>query len=307
MGHDHSHTSAAGAPTGSTGRQYVGRLRASLALLSVVTVLQLVAAFATGSLALLSDSAHMVTDLLGLAMALAAIQLASRATKRPQRTFGLYRLEILAALANAVLLVGVGAYVLYEAIQRLGDPVEVLSGPMLVVALIGLAANVVAFFLLRSGAEESLNVRGAYLEVLSDLLGSVGVVIAAVVIATTGWTYADPLMGVAIGLFIVPRAVRLGLQALRVLVQEAPEGLDVEAMASDLSGIDGVVDVHDLHAWTLTSGMEVTTAHLMVGTDVDSHGVLDEARALLEERYGVTHATLQVEPDDHEGCAEVTW
>lgn len=301
MGHDHSHANA------SSGSQYAGRLRLSLALLSGVTVLQLITALTTGSLALLSDSAHMLTDVFGLGMALAAIHVANRASKHPQRTFGLYRVEILAALANAVLLIGVGIYVVIEAFRRLSDPVEVLSGPMLVVALIGLAANVVAFFLLRAGATESLNVRGAYLEVLSDMVGSIGVVIAAVIIATTGWYYADPIMGVAIGLFIVPRAVRLGIQSLRVLVQEAPEGLDVEAMQADLSAIPGVVDVHDLHAWTLTSGMDVTSVHLMVGEGTDTHGVLDQARQMLEKNYGVTHATLQVEPDDHDGCAEVTW
>lgn len=249
----------------------------------------------------------MVTDLFGLAMALAAIQLADRANKNRQRTFGLYRLEILAALGNSVLLIGVGIYVLYEAVKRLGDPVDVLSGPMLAVALVGLAANVIAFLLLRDGADQSLNVRGAYLEVLSDLLGSIGVVIAALIIATTGWTYADPLMGVAIGVFIVPRAVRLGMQSLRVLLQEAPTTLDVAAIEGALTGIRGVVDVHDLHAWTLTSGMEVASAHLVVARGDETHRVLDEARSLLEDGYGVTHATLQVEPADHEGCSKTPW
>jgi cobalt-zinc-cadmium efflux system protein len=303
MGHDHDH----GHATARAGRRHVGRLWAALAVLVGFAAVEVVAAFATGSLALLSDAGHMVTDVLGIAMALAAIHLADRASERRQRTFGLYRLEILAALANAVLLVGVGAYVVVEAVRRLNEPVEVLSGPMLVVALAGLAANVVAFLLLRQGAEESLNVKGAYLEVLSDLVGSVGVVLAAVVIATTGWEYADPLMGVAIGVFIVPRAIRLGLQAVRVLVQEAPAGMDLDAMQADLSGVPGVVDVHDLHVWTLTSEMDVATAHLMVSDGTDTHAVLDQARALLLERYQVSHATLQVEPDTHEGCDEVSW
>jgi len=303
MGHDHGHSHG----SMRAGRRHVGRLRWALAVLVVFLVVEVVAAFATSSLALLSDAGHMLTDVLGIAMALAAIHLADRGSARRQRTFGLYRLEILAALANAVLLVGVGAYVVVEAVRRLGDPVEVLSGPMLVVALAGLAANVVAFFLLRAGAEESLNVKGAYLEVLADLVGSVGVVLAAAVISATGWEWVDPVVGVAIGVFIVPRAVKLGLQSLRVLVQEAPPGLDVAVMEADLAGLPGVVDVHDLHVWTLTSEMDVATAHLVVQEGTDSHGVLDRARVLLAERYDVSHATLQVEPDTHEGCDEVSW
>ena len=149
--------------------------------------------------------------------------------------------------------------------------------------------------------------KGAYLEVLSDLVGSVGVVIAAVVIAVTGWEYADPLVGVAIGVFIVPRAIRLGMEAFRVLVQEAPPGMDLDAMQADLGAVGGVVDVHDLHVWTLTSEMDVATAHLMVADGADAHAVLDDARSLLLERYGVSHATLQVEPDTHEGCEEISW
>lgn len=302
MGHDHDHGQAAL----RAGRRHLGRLRLALVLMASVLVLEAVTAVVTGSLALLSDAGHMLTDVLGLGMALVAIQLADRPTTRG-RTFGLYRLEILAALANALLLVAVGAYVVYEAIQRLQEPVDVLSGPMLVVALVGLAVNVVGFFLLRAGAKESLNVQGAYLEVLADLVGSVGVVIAAVVIATTGWEYADPIVGVAIGLWIVPRAVRLGLQALRILVQEAPPGMDLDQVEADLAAIDGVVDVHDLHVWTLTSEMEVATAHLMVAGTSDGHAVLDQARALLRDAYGVSHATLQVEPDTHTGCEEVSW
>lgn len=303
MGHDHGHSHG----TVRAGRRHVGRLRAALGVLVAFAVLEVVFAFVTGSLALLSDAGHMVTDVLGIAMALAAIHLADREDQRRQRTFGLYRLEILAALANAVLLVGVGLYVVYEAVRRLSEPVEVLSGPMLVVALGGLVANIVAFFLLRQGAEESLNVKGAYYEVLSDLVGSVGVVIAAGVIGVTDWEWVDPIVGVAIGVFIVPRALRLGREAMRILVQEAPPDIDLDDVEAALSGIAGVVDVHDLHVWTLTSEMEVATAHLMVSEGTDHHAVLDEARELLGERFGVGHATLQVEPDTHKGCDEVSW
>lgn len=265
------------------------------------------AGFLTRSLALISDAGHMLTDVLGIGMALAAIHLANTAAQRQHRTFGLYRLEILAALANAVLLFGVALYVLYEAIRRLQEPAEVLGAPMLVVAILGLGANVVAFWLLREGSKESLNLQGAYLEVLSDLLGSVGVIVAAVTLQVTGWDWVDPLVGVAIGVFILPRTWRLGSQALRILVQAAPPGLDVETLENDLSGIEGVIDVHDLHVWTLTSEMDVASAHLMVCDGTDPHGVLDQARDLLLVSYGIEHATFQVEPANHEGCDEVSW
>jgi cobalt-zinc-cadmium efflux system protein len=270
-------------------------------------VVEVIAGIATGSLALLSDAGHMLTDVLGLGMALAAIQLASRGSKRDHNTFGLYRLEILAALANSVLLFGVAIYVLVEAVRRIGDPVEIDAGPVLVVATLGLIANLIAFALLRDGAKESLNVEGAYLEVLADTLGSAGVIVGAVVIALTGWTWVDPAVGVAIGIWILPRTWRLGGQALRILVQAAPPHLDIPQIQADLGAVAGVVDVHDLHAWTLTSEMEVVSAHLMISAETDAHRVLDEARDVLRTTYGIDHATLQVEPESHEGCHEITW
>lgn len=270
-------------------------------------VVEVVAGLVTGSLALLSDAGHMVTDVLGLGMALAAIRLASRGSTARHRTFGLYRLEILAALANAVLLFGVALYVLVEAVGRFADAPPVASGQILVVAVLGLGANLVAFALLRDGASESLNVEGAYLEVVSDTVGSVGVILAALIIRFTGWAWVDPLVGVAIGLFILPRTWRLGRQAARILVQAAPPGTDLEVVEADLRALAGVVDVHDLHVWTLTSEMDVASAHLMIGDDVDGHGVLDQAQHLLRTTYGIAHATLQVEPASHEGCEDLTW
>ncbi len=301
MSHDHA---------ARAGARHAGRLRVALALTVGFLVVEAAAAFLTRSLALLSDAAHMLTDALGLGMAVAAITLATRAAAGigdGSRTFGLYRLEILAALANAMLLFGVAGYVLVEAALRLGDEPDVRAGPMLVVAVVGLAVNVIAFVLLRTGARESLNVEGAYLEVLSDLIGSVGVIAAAIVIATTGWEYADSLVAVAIGLWIVPRTVRLAGRALRVLLQAAPAHVDVAHVRADLAHIPGVVDVHDLHVWTLTSEMDVASAHLVTTVSTDAHGVLDQARDVLRDRYAISHATLQVEPDDHTGCAEVTW
>lgn len=299
-GHDH------GGPISASG-QHRHRLMWACALLGGLFVVELVAAFATGSLALLGDAGHVLTDLVGLGLALAAIEAAVRASQHSHRTFGLYRLEILAALINAVLLVGLAGYVLVDAIRRFMDPPEVVGGPMLVVAVVALAVNLIAVWLLHHGARDSLNLEGAFLEVMADTLSSVGVVIAGVVLVTTGWPYADPLVAAAIGLWVLPRALRLGWKALRVLLQAAPPHLPPEQLRADLDALDGVVDVHDLHVWTLTSGMEVLSAHVMVHADVDTHAVLDQARALLIERHDIKHATLQVEPDTHGGCDEVVW
>lgn len=303
MGHDHHHGPAAG----RAGERHRRPLTISLVLVVVFLVVQVVTGLATGSLALLSDAGHMATDALGLAMALAAIHLASRPEQRSARTFGLYRLEILAALANAVLLAGVALYVLREAVLRLSEPVEVASLPVFVVGLAGLVVNVVCFALLRRGAEESINVKGAYLEVLADLLGSFGVVVAALVMWGTGWTWVDPVIGAAIGVFILPRAWTLGRDAVRILLQQAPPDVDLEGISADLTGIDGVLDVHDLHLWTLTSDMEVLTAHVVTTDDTEAHGVLDQAREVLARRHGISHATLQVEPASHRGCDELDW
>jgi cobalt-zinc-cadmium efflux system protein len=226
-----------------------------------------------------------------------------------QRTFGLYRLEVLAALANALLLFGVAGYVLVEAIRRFMHPSEVLSGPMLVVAIVGLGANLVGFVLLRSGAKQSLNVRGAYLEVLGDTLGSVGVIVAAVVIALTGWPYADPIVAVAVAGFILPRTWALAGAAIRILVQAAPKHLDVARIQAELLTVPHVTEVHDLHVWTLTSGMEVASAHLTVASAAATTEVLAAARTALQDQYGIAHATLQLEPAGApEACCEsVGW
>ena len=303
--HDHDHNHAGAALR--AGARHIRPLVISFALVVAFMVVQVVTALITGSLALLSDAGHMATDALGIGMALAAIQAASNAQVHPQRTFGLYRLEILAAFVNALLLFGVAGYVLYEAIGRLGDERDVASTPVLVVGIVGLVVNVIAFLLLRAGSKDSLNMQGAYLEVVSDMLGSIGVIVAAIVWGITGWSWVDPVIGAAIGLFILPRAWKLGRQALRVLVQAAPDRLDVSALQQELAAITGVVDVHDLHVWTLTSDMEVATAHLMVAAGTNHHAVLDQARAVLADRHGISHATLQVEPEDHHGCDELTW
>lgn len=301
MGHDHGHVDL------RAGARHAARLWWSFALVTGFLVVQVVVGLATNSLALLSDAGHMATDALGLGMALAAITAANRATQAQHRTFGLYRLEILAALANAVLLFGVAGYVLIEAVRRLDDPPDVASVPVLVVGIIGLAVNLVAFALLRQGASESLNVRGAYFEVVADALGSIGVIVAAAVMWFTGWGWVDPVIGAGIGLFILPRAWRLGRDALRILVQAAPEGVDLPAITAALTSINGVADVHDLHVWTLTSEMEVLTAHLGIADGTNSQVVLQQARAVLGEQFHLSHATLQVETAGNHECDEMTW
>ena len=302
-GHEHSH---GGLAAQRSGARHSRSLAIAFVILLVFLVVEATAGILANSLALLSDAGHMLTDVIGLGMALAAISLASRATS-DHRTFGLYRLEILAALANAVLLVGVAVYVLVEAVRRFSDPAEVASGPMLIVAIGGLAVNLIAFALLRRGAKESINVEGAYLEVLADTLGSLGAIGAAILLRFTGWDWVDPLVGAAIGVAILPRTFRLARKALRVLVEAAPAHIDVAAMERDLADLPDVVDVHDVHVWTLTSEMEAASAHVMVKAGADTHQVLDRARALLADRYKVSHATLQIEPDDHTGCEEVGW
>ena len=302
-GHEHASASAAT----RAGARYQRHLKWALALIASFCGIEFIAGFLTRSLALLSDAGHMLTDVAGLAMALAAIHAASTSTTNRQRSFGLYRLEILAALANSVLLLGVAGYVLYEAVERFREPVRVLGVPMLVVGVAGLAANIVAFLLLRSGSKESINVEGAYLEVLSDTLGSVGVIVAAAVLALTGWPYVDPIVGAGIGLFIVPRTLKLARQAVRILIQEAPPHIDVAKVERELSSLPGVAEVHDLHVWTLTSDMEVLSAHLKAKPGTDFGELLLAAQALLEERFGIHHATIQVEPNDHRGCEKLSW
>jgi cobalt-zinc-cadmium efflux system protein len=301
MSGDHQHASL------SAGANHRRPLALAFGLVVTFMIVEIVAGFATGSLALLSDAGHMATDALGLGMALAAITAAARADVDGHRTYGLYRLEILAALANATLLFGVAGYVLFEAVNRFQNPPEVLSAPMLIVAVLGLVVNLIGWRLLRSGATQSINVEGAFLEVLADLIGSIGVIVAALLLRYLDWAYADPIFGAAIGLFILPRAWRLGRRAVRILVQAAPEGLDLDALRHQLASIDDVVDVHDLHVWTLTSDMDVATVHLVTRTGTDPHPVLDRARSVLQQEHDIAHATLQVEPDSHTGCREITW
>jgi cobalt-zinc-cadmium efflux system protein len=292
--HGHEH----GLGLASAGARHVRPLRAAFALTLAFMVVEVAGGLATGSLALLSDAAHMGTDVLGLGMALAAVHLASRPASS-QRTWGTYRLEVLAALANGVLLVGVAGYVLIQAWQRFSRPPDVAGVGVIAVAAVGLAVNLVAFRLLRAGSEESLNVRAASLEVLSDILGSVGVITAGAVVVLTGWTYADPLVAAGIGVFILPRTWRLCASAVRIVMEIAPPEVDVADVEQRVAALPGVAGVHDLHLWTLTSGIEAASCHVVVAEGADAHGVLDSVGDLLRDTYNVAHSTIQCETADH--------
>jgi cobalt-zinc-cadmium efflux system protein len=297
MGHDHGHGQALTA-TGKHRR----RLVIVLAITATVFVLEVIGGLLSGSLALLADAAHMLTDSTGLVIALLGASLATRAAS-PKRTFGLQRAEVLAALANALLLVGVAVWVLIQAVERFQEPHEVQTGLMLVVAVIGAVANVAGLLLLRQGQAESLNLRGAYLEVLGDLAGSVAVIVAAVLIMVTGWTRFDALASVAIFVLIVPRAWSLLRDVVDVLLEATPRGVDLEEVRQHIIEVPGVVDVHDLHAWTITSGVPVLSAHVVVDPGCISRGetgvVLDRLGECLEGHFDVAHCTFQLEPVGH--------
>ncbi|MGW1979685.1 cation diffusion facilitator family transporter [Streptomyces sp. NPDC001889] len=301
-GHDHGHTHGGPPPTGTAAAAYRGRLRIALTITLSVMVLEIVGGVVTGSLALVADAAHMATDGIGLAMALLAIHFANRPPST-NRTFGFARAEILAALANCLLLLGVGGYVLYEAVQRFITPTETEGGLTIVFALVGLIANVISLSLLMRGQKDSLNVRGAYLEVLNDALGSVAVLISATIILTTGWQAADPIASLVIGLMIVPRTVKLLRETLNVLLEAAPKNVDMAEVRTHILELEGVEDVHDLHAWTITSGMPVLSAHVVVSQNVlNSVGherMLHDLQGCLGSHFDVEHCTFQLEPVGH--------
>mgnify|MGYP000005729839 CR=1 FL=1 len=277
----------------------VGARRLGLVLVLVVgyLVVEVVAAIFTNSLALLADAGHMLTDAAGIGLALLAIWFAQRPAT-PEKSFGYYRVEIFAAIANAIILFGVAAYILYEAIQRLTAPPEVVGLPMLAVAVIGLVVNLVSMRLLHGGSQTSLNLRGAYLEVLGDLLGSVAVIVAAVVISLTGWTPIDPIASVVLAGLILPRTWVLLREAVDILLQATPRGVKLEEVRQHILRARGVVDIHDLHAWTLTSGQNVVSLHAVMEPDADPAAVLDELCACLTDDFDMEHSTIQLETID---------
>lgn len=294
MSGGHSHE----AITGSAASRNRNGLTWALALTVTYMAAEVIGGLMTGSLALLADAAHMLTDAGGLAFALLAIRLGERPAT-PERTYGLLRAEILTALGNAVVLLLLTAYILFEAYERFRNPPEVLGAPMLVVAAIGLGVNLVSMRLLSSGSGESLNVRGAYFEVLSDMLGSLGVIVAAVIVMATGWRLADPIVGAGIGLFIVPRTWSLLKEAASILVEATPARVDVIQLDKRLRSIPGVAATHHLHVWTITSGLDAMSAHLVLDDPATSRRVLADARSLVSEEFGIGHVTIQVEDATH--------
>ena len=285
-----------GGSVGTAGAKHAKRLAWALAMTATYMIAEVIGGLVTGSLALLADAAHMLTDVGGLALALLAIRFAAREAT-PRRTFGYLRMEVLSALANAVVLLLLTVYILYEAYQRFLSPPEVLGGPMLIVACIGLVVNLVSMWLLSSGSSESLNVKGAYFEVLSDMLGSIGVIVAALLMMWKGWALADPIIGAGIGLFIVPRTWSLLSQVTHILMEGTPPNVDIGAIEKKLLAIPGSVAVHDLHIWTVTSGFDAMSCHLVVANMSTAREALREARNLMKDEYGIEHTTIQVEDE----------
>ncbi len=291
----HSHGSAAAA--------HRGRLAAVFAISLTILVVEVVGSVVTNSLALLADAGHVLADVAGIGLALLAIWFAGRPATAG-RTFGYLRLEILAAIANAVLLFGIAAFVLFEAWQRFNEPVAIATGAMAAFALVGFVGNGVSLLLLRHPQAESLNMRGAYLEVLGDLLGSAAVIGAAGVIALTGWTGADLVASVAIGLMILPRTFRLLKDATDVLLEATPKGVDMDHVRRHILDAPGVVDCHDLHAWTITSGMNVVSAHVVLAQGADPGTALSALSTCLVDDFDIDHSTFQLETEDRRRLEE---
>ncbi len=285
-----------GGSAGTAAAKHATRLALALGLTATYMVAEVVGGLVTGSLALLADAAHMLTDVGGLALALLAIRFAAKEAT-PQRTYGYLRMEVLSALGNAVVLLLLTIYILYEAYQRFEAPPEIRSGPMLIVAGIGLVVNLISMRLLAGGSTESLNVKGAYFEVLSDMLGSIGVIVASVLIMWKGWVLADPIIGAGIGLFIVPRTWSLLKQVTHILMEGTPANVDLGVLERKLSQIAGVTAVHDLHVWTVTSGFDAMSCHLIVADMSGAGDALREARRVMKDDFGIDHVTIQVEDD----------
>lgn len=302
-GHGHGHGHGHGEVTAGAANR--GRLALVLVMMLAVAGVQALGALLTGSLALLADAGHTATDSFGVALALTAVWIAARPACA-RRTFGYQRAEVIAAAVNALLLFGLCAFIVVEAVERLRSPTPVTGAGVVAVAAFGLAVNIAALLVLRSGAKKSLNVKGAYVEVLSDALASLGVIAGGVVIMVTGWERTDSLISLGIAAVIVPRAWNLLREAVHVLLEATPRDMDLDEVREHMLRQPGVVDVHDLHAWTITSGVPVMSAHVVVDEEYlrDAGRMLDELHACLTGHFDVEHSTLQLEPPghaDHEG------
>lgn len=302
----HAHHHAAPGPAAIGPDRTAGRraLRITLALTGAFTVIEIAGGLLTGSLALLADAGHMLSDDLSLLLALAAIWLAGR-PPTPQHSFGYQRAEILAALTNGLALIGISVWILIEAGSRLGDPPEVLGGPMLAVAACGLVVNVAAFRILSAHSAESLNVSATMRHVLADLAGSVGVILAALVVLTTGWETADPLIGGLIGLLVLGTGVPVIRDSVRILLEQAPTNMDADEVGRAMAAADGIAEVHDLHVWTITSGFPALAAHVLVATGEDCHGRRRDLERMLADRFGIEHTTLQMDHVESQDLLQV--
>lgn len=301
MGHDHSHTHGIAASATGTAR-HRKRLIAVLGITLAVVLIQVAGALVSGSLALLADAGHMLSDAAGVFIALLAAWIAARPAN-DARTYGYQRAEVLAALANALVLIVISVFIFSEAIRRLGSAPEVHTDVMLFAAVLGAVANLVSLLILRGAQKESLNVRGAYLEVLGDLLGSFAVIVAAVVIMVTGYQAADTIASILIALMILPRAWHLLRDVVDVLLEATPKGVDVQMIREHILAVEGVVSVHDIHIWTITSGVPVFSAHVVVeDTALGARGadrVLDKLVSCLGSHFDTEHCTFQLEPASH--------
>lgn len=279
-----------------SGRVNKSRLKLVFGLTAGYMFAEALTGFLTNSLALLADAGHMFTDAGALGLSLLAVSFAER-SPTAQKSFGFYRAEILAAMANAVILLLMSFYILYEAWGRFRNPPTVASWPVLVVATVGMGVNLLGIRLLSASAGKSLNVKGAYLEVMSDLLGSLGVLAAGVIMLTTGWYRADPIFGAAIGLFIIPRTWVLLKDVTHILMEAAPPDLDLRKLTETMGSVPGVTSVHDLHVWTITSGINAMTAHVWIRNDADDARVLRDVRRIAKDQFGLEHATIQIEKE----------
>lgn len=275
-------------------------LAIALALTTAFLIAELIGSFLFDSLALLSDAAHMFTDSAALAIALAAIKIGQRPAD-DERTYGYRRFEILAAAFNALLLFAVAGYVLWEGIARFFDPVEVQSTGMLIVAAIGLVVNIIAMRLLAAGKDQSLNVKGAYLEVWADMLGSIGVIAGAVLIMLTGWQWVDPVVAIGIALWVLPRTWTLLRDTTHILLEGVPRGLRLAEVRAAISEIPGVVSTHDLHVWSMTSDLISASAHVELGQNAEPEQVRLAVAQMLQQRFEIEHATIQVEEEACDG------
>ncbi|MBB1496321.1 cation transporter [Propioniciclava sp. MC1595] len=304
MSGGHSHGQGAAVSASSRHRW---RLAVTFGLTAMFFVVELVAGVVSGSLALISDAGHMAADVVTLGAALLATRLAAMADTTGRRTYGRYRAEVFASGLAVLMMLGVAVYIVVEGVRRFGQPVEPTSGVMLVVGVVGLAINAVGIILLRGGAGESLNVKGAYLEVMADAIGSVGVIVAGLLVLWTGQSFWDTVVALAIAVFVAVRALMLGREVLAVLGQHAPAGVEPQEILTALAEVEGVADVHDLHVWQLTSGMDVATAHLVAADGQSEQAVLTAASVVLREQFEIEHATLQVESASGGSCQGADW